>query len=141
MPQRDIFHETAKTALIKDGWIITADPLRLKLGDRNLYVDLAGEKPIAAEKGNRKIAVEIKSFTGESEVNDLQEALGQYQMYHSILPRTDELDRKLYLAIPLQVHAGIFSEPLGVAMLLDYKINLIVFDHTEEVITQWIDNQ
>jgi predicted RecB family endonuclease len=140
MPQKDLFHETVKTALIKDGWKITDDPLPLRFGGRNLFVDLAGEQVIAAEKEEQRIAIEVKSFAGESQVNDLQQATGQYQMYQTVLRRSGELNRKLYLAIPVEAHAGIFSEPLGEAMLLDCRINLIVFEHTEEVIIQWISN-
>ena len=60
MPQRDIYHDTVKNALIKEGWEITADPLILQFGGRNIYVDLEAESPIAAQKKGRKIAVEIK---------------------------------------------------------------------------------
>jgi hypothetical protein len=34
-----------------------------------VYADLAAERPIAAEKGGMKIAVEIKSFIGKSWIN------------------------------------------------------------------------
>jgi hypothetical protein len=37
MPQRDIYHDAVKNALIKDGWEITADPLILQFGGRNIY--------------------------------------------------------------------------------------------------------
>ena len=30
MPAKDIHHDTVKNALIKDGWTITHDPLRLR---------------------------------------------------------------------------------------------------------------
>jgi hypothetical protein len=39
MPARDIYHEIVKRALIKDGWTITDDPLTLKFGETELYVD------------------------------------------------------------------------------------------------------
>lgn len=32
MPSRDIYHNTVKNALLKDGWTITHDPLRLEWG-------------------------------------------------------------------------------------------------------------
>ena len=64
MPQRDIYHDVVKNALIKDGWTITHDPLILPYGGRNLYVDLGAEVPIGAEKDDRRIAVEVKSFSG-----------------------------------------------------------------------------
>ena len=46
-------------------------------------------------------------------------------------------DRELYLAIEQQTFKGIFSEPIGKAILEDEQINLIVFDESEEVIIQW----
>ncbi len=68
MPARDIFHQQVKHALEKDGWQITHDPYWIKLmgSDMNAYADLAAERILAAEKGNEKIAVEIKSFLGTS---------------------------------------------------------------------------
>jgi hypothetical protein len=51
-----------RTALEKDGWTITDDPLVLRLSPRTYYVDLAAERLIAAERGGRYIAVEVKSF-------------------------------------------------------------------------------
>jgi hypothetical protein len=62
MPAKDIYHNTVRTALEKDGWTITKDPLTLEIGDRSLFVDLGAEKILAAEKQGRKIAVEVKSF-------------------------------------------------------------------------------
>lgn len=81
MPAKDIYHEIVKQALIKNDWTITDDPLRLTIGGRSLYVDLGAEKLIAAQKGNQKIAVEIKSFLSLSPIKDLENALGQYILY------------------------------------------------------------
>jgi hypothetical protein len=75
MPARNIYHESVKKALLKDGWTITNDPLRLKWGAKDMYVDLGAEKVLTAEKGGRKIAVEIKSFIGPSELYDIENAL------------------------------------------------------------------
>ena len=72
MPAKDIYHDTVKNALIKDGWTITADPYGLKWGKDDLYVDMAAEKLIVAEKNEKKIAVEVKSFIGRSKMYDFQ---------------------------------------------------------------------
>ena len=74
MPAKDIYHDTVKNALIKDGWTITDDPLVISIGKKDLFIDLGAEKLIAAEKDSKKIAVEIKSFIGSSQVNDLKNA-------------------------------------------------------------------
>lgn len=85
MPARDIYHHTVKQALISDGWAITHDPLRLQWGAKDMYVDLGAEELVAAERSGRKIAVEIKSFLGPSEIEDLRNALGQFILYRTIL--------------------------------------------------------
>ncbi len=87
MPARDFYHDVVKAALIADGWTITHDPLKLKVGKKNLFVDLGAEQLLAADKEGRKIAVEVKSFLGDSEVEDLEKALGQFILYHDILGR------------------------------------------------------
>lgn len=100
MPQRDLYHTTVVKALQKEGWVITDDPLRLTYGGRNVYTDLGAEQPIAAEKAGRKIAVEIKSFVGESDIHELEVSVGQYRMYRNILAELQP-DRILYLAVPM----------------------------------------
>ena len=74
---KDVFHNTVKKALEKDGWKITHDPYRLRYGVVDVYIDLAAEDAIAAEKEGRKIAVEVKSFIGGSNVSEFHTALGQ----------------------------------------------------------------
>ena len=69
MPARDFYHDAVRNALIKDDWMITDDPYPLKLGQKDLFIDLGAEKILAAEKGSDKIAVEIKSFVGRSVIN------------------------------------------------------------------------
>lgn len=97
---KDIYHDTVRTALEKDNWIITDDPLTLKVGRRDLFLDLGAEKLLAAQREGKKIAVEIKSFISQSPVKDLENALGQYILYLKILERL-EPERILYLAINL----------------------------------------
>ena len=76
MPARDFVHDFVRNALLKDGWEVTHDPYFLPVGKERSYVDLAAEKILIAEKDARKIAVEIKSFRGKSDLVALREALG-----------------------------------------------------------------
>lgn len=85
MPARDIYHDTVKSALQKDGWTITHDPFPLQIGKKRLSVDLGAERLISAERETQKIVVEVKSFVGQSDVKDLEQALGQYILYRQIL--------------------------------------------------------
>jgi hypothetical protein len=134
----DIFHETVRHALVADGWTITHDPLVIPFGDTTLYVDFGAERLIAAEKAGHKIAVEVKSFLSRSLVRDLENALGQYLLYQSVLLRRDA-DRVLYLAVPRNVEEGILSSELGRAAVEDYQLRLIVFDPDKEQIAKWIE--
>jgi hypothetical protein len=138
MPAKDIYHDTVRTALVKDGWVITKDPFKLTFGGRNLYVDLGVEKLFGAEKGEQKIAVEIKSFLDPSPINDLEKALGQYKLYSQILEDI-EPDRMLYLAVGSIVFEDFFSEPICQLVIRKNNLNIIVFEPINQEIIQWID--
>jgi hypothetical protein len=138
MPARDLYHNNCRNALVRDGWNITHDPLRLKWGVKDMYVDLGADKILAAEKAGRKIGVEIKSFIGASELNDIETAMGQYFVYRSVMARM-EPDRKLYLAVHKEVFLDIFEEPLGRLLLEDYHVPMIVFDVKTEEIVKWTE--
>ena len=137
MPANDIYHDAVKNALIKDGWKITDDPLILSIGKKDLFIDLGAEKLIAAEKDQQKIAVEIKSFLGNSQVNDLENALGQYILYYEVLLAKQD-ERVLYLAIKESAYQEIFEEPIGKILLNRKIIKLLVFEPRKESILQWI---
>lgn len=79
------------------------------------------EMLLSAEKGTRRIAVEIKSFTGASDVNDLEQAIGQYVLYKQIMLQT-EPDRELFLAVSKRVANNIFSVEIGQILLDGYVL-------------------
>lgn len=136
MPAKDIYHDTVRTALIKDGWTITDDPLILKIGERSAFVDLGAEKLIAAERDAEKIAVEIKSFLSPSPLNDLENAWGQFFIYARILQKKDP-NRRLYLAVNRHIFDTLFQEEAGQLLLEEPGFCLIVFDSNNEEIIQW----
>ncbi|NEO15949.1 MULTISPECIES: XisH family protein [unclassified Moorena] len=138
MPAKDIYHDTVKNALIKDGWTITNDPLSLKIGKKDIYIDLAAEKLLVAEKQGQKIAVEVKSFVSSSEIEDLKNALGQYILYDKVLKRQLS-ERLLYLAIREVIFNRLFTEEIGQMLLEDNTLKIIVFDPEKEVIVKWIN--
>ena len=139
MPALDFYHDHVKNALVKDGWIITHDPLTLRWGRKDLFVDLGAEKLVAAEKQGRKIAVEVKSFLGHSEVEDLKNALGQFILYRDIMSELEsEKDRELFLAVHRTAYADIFEEPFGQVLIEKGRLQLLVFDEQTEEIDRWI---
>lgn len=138
MPARDYYHDVVRNALEKDAWTVTHDPYRLKLArKKNLYIDLGAERLIAAEKGVKKIAVEIKSFRSASEMKDLEEAVGQFVLYEHLLTRY-EPERTLYLAVPEDVRESVFEEEAGLVLIEDKIIRLFTFDFNQEEIIKWI---
>lgn len=137
MPARDIYHPHVKTALQKEGWHVSADPYVLRAGVMVLYVDLGAEKLLTAEKGNEKIAVEIKSFLQASEIAEFHTALGQFMNYRVALNK-QEPDRKLYLAVSTDAYESFFTQAFIQEVLQQYKVSLVVFDPVQEIIQQWI---
>ena len=138
MPAKDIFHHTVKTALEKDKWTITDENLFIQVEDIDFYIDLTAEKILAAEKNNQKIAVEIKSFLGPSDVTEFHLALGQCLNYRSAL-RLTEPDRVLYLAIPVDVYNEFFSRQFIQRIISEYQLKLLIFNPTQEEIVTWKD--
>jgi len=137
VPAKDLYHDVVKNALVKDGWTITHDPFPLKWGEKDLFVDLGAEKFLTAKKEDRKIVVEVKSFLGRSEVEELRNAVGQFILYSDILEEK-EPDRELFLAIRERVFTEVFMEPIGAILLHKGRVRLIVFDQEKEEIVRWI---
>lgn len=136
MPQRDLYHQAVRQALIADGWTITHDPYYIPFGERRGFIDLGAETPLAAERDNVKIAVEIKGFIGASPVADLAVAVGQYAMYKSWLSRSD-LTRSLYLAIDQETADEIFSDISAQVLIEDYGRRLVIVDIEAGSVVEW----
>jgi hypothetical protein len=140
VPAKNIYHDAVVEALTVDGWTITHDPLTVSYGGRDLFVDLGAERvTLAAEKEGQKIAVEVQSFLNPSPVRDLQEAVGQYEIYRTILEQT-EPERRLYLAVPRVVYESLLTERFGQLIVTRLGLRLIVFDDEQQRVTQWIES-
>jgi XisH protein len=133
---KDLFHDVVKTALIKDGWQITDDPLFLKVGGVDFFIDLGAEKLLAAERDGKKIAVEIKSFINTSSVADFHLAIGQFINYRVALKVADP-ERKLFLAIPDIAYKTFFQKEFPRMVIQQYELELFVYDIENEVIVLW----
>ena len=136
MSALDKYHEHVKTALHKDGWTVTDDPLRMEWDDNPLYIDLGAERLLLAERGVKKIAVEVKSFISRSEIEDLKNAIGQFVLYRAALAE-QEPERKLFLAIRNTVYQDLFSAPRTKALCQREDIHLLVFDPSKEEVVSW----
>src|SRR5260370_18473699 len=129
MQAGDAIYGRVKNALIKDGWTITHVPYTRILGDLRIHADFAAEKLLAAERAEKKIAVEVKSFLGPSPVRDLEVALGQYQVYLAVLEQLDP-GRKLYLAIDDKTGNNVFKRPAFELIVSRYQLSIVVVDVT-----------
>jgi hypothetical protein len=138
MPAKDLFHNSVKNALQKEGWVITHEQMQIKIGTIQMYIDLGAERLIIATKGTEKIAVEVKSFLEESNITNFYPALGQFIYYRAALAEMDP-DRKLYLACPLEAYNTFLCLPFNQKLTQQQQIHLLIFNPTEEVITQWIE--
>ncbi len=138
MPAKDIFHNTVKIGLEKEGWEITSDPLYLDFGGVEIYIDLAAEKLIGAEREGKKIAVEIKSFIGSSAISEFHKALGQFINYRTALSQK-EPERIMYLAVPNITYETFFKLELIQLVIKVQNIKLIVYNPNKEEIEQWIN--
>jgi hypothetical protein len=136
MPALDKFHDAVCNALKKEGWTITHDPLTIKVDNRRVFVDVGAERILGAEKWTQKIAVEIKTFTGRSEVHDLWDALGQFVAYRELLAEI-EPERIVFVAVPQLTLEGIFQERIGQILVRRLEIDFLSYDADSEVIMTW----
>ncbi len=136
MSAKDVFHDAVRHALEKEQWIITNDPLFLRFGGVEMYIDLAAEQLMSAEKDGEKIAVEIKSFIGASATTEFSTALGQFLKYQLALEE-EQPDRILYLAIPFDAYRSFFTLELPRRLVERYRVNLIIYEPESEAIFRW----
>lgn len=136
MPQYDRYHGAVKTALIKDGWMITDDPFTIAFGTFTLFADLGAEK-VLSDQTIHAIVVEVKVFGGASFITELRKTLGQYELYRFFLE--DEYpDYQIFLAISTKTYQDFFLRPEVQAVCQHFDIDLILFDAQAEEIRQWI---
>jgi hypothetical protein len=119
MSAKDVYHSAVRSALIKEGWTITHDPLTVEFEDVTLFVDLGAEQVIAAERGAEKIAVEIKSFIRESMVSEFHAAAGQFINYRLALSE--------YVFVPNNAEISIVSQLID---LVFSKIDIVLGFHS-----------
>jgi hypothetical protein len=137
MPAKDAFYDIVKTALIRDGWIVTHDPYRIDLGFADVYIDFGAERLIAADKGDVKIAVEVKTFLSPSVMADFHVAIGQFINYRIAL-EVEEEDRVMYLGIPGDFYKRFFKYEFIQRVIEKNRIPLLVYDVQNSEVVRWI---
>lgn len=110
----------------------------MEYGSYRLFVDLAAERAVAAERDGRKIIVEIKTFSDRSFIKAFQQALGQYKLYLDVLALTN-LDYDLYLAISRSVYDEFFTQEAIERLVQRNQLKLIVVELAKKAIVKWIN--
>ena len=80
--------------------------------------------------------MEVKGFSEQSFAYEFHRALGQYLNYKSGLKRL-EPDRKVYIAVPIDVYNREFSQIGVLASIEDYQVQIIIFDPLTKEISSW----
>ncbi|MEH2293955.1 XisH family protein [Nostoc sp.] len=137
MSARDRFHELVKTDQEIEGWLITHDPYHIDLGFVDFYIDLGAELLLAATKDDKKIAIEIKTFLAASTISEFHTAIGQFINYRIAL-EDDDPERRLYLAVPLDVYRRFFRYPFIQTVIVRNQIPLLVYNTEKQEIAEWI---
>jgi hypothetical protein len=136
MPRKDKQHDAVVRALRKDDWRIIDEQSPFTIDQRTVFIDIEA----ARDEQRLLIFVEVKGFQGDSQVNDLANALGQYLLYAHMLEREFGTSTpSLYLAVPQAAYDGILNEEIGLEIRERYKLRLIVVNVEREEISQWIN--
>ncbi len=135
---KDLIHDAVREALKHDGWTITHEQYSIRYKTLKLTVDLAAQRTIAAERADRKIAVEVKSFLSPSPVQDLKLAFGQYIIYLGVLEVT-EPERKLYLAVNHTVYKEFLEQEAIELIRRRFQVAIVVIDVARQEVVQWIE--
>jgi hypothetical protein len=138
MPRKDEIHEAVRNALVKDGWTITDDPFRIVYEDADVYADLRVVKTQAGGLIQEALIIEVKGFAGASPLHNLENALGQYELYRIYLNTFAPEDR-LYLAISETIYEEQFTRPAFAIIIQEKSLPLLVVDTEREEIVQWIN--
>ena len=133
-----MYHDSVKIALEKDGWKIIRENLFLEIDDDELFIDLEAEA-LFVERLGEKIAIEVKSFRGQSFITNMHEALGQYNIYRVALSLLRP-DLSIFLAVPEEVYNARFKSRLIQEVIRVERTQIVVYDIDNQKIVSWIKN-
>jgi hypothetical protein len=136
MPRKDLYHNSVKNALEKEGWQIIRENLFLEIDEDELFVDLEAEA-LFVERLGEKIAVEVKSFRGQSFITNMHEALGQYNIYRVALNLLRP-ELSIFLAVPEEVYNARFKSRLIQEVVKVERTQIIVYNIDNQSIVSWI---
>jgi XisH protein len=98
---------------------------------------LEAEALFVAEREGEKIAIEIKSFQGQSLVQNLHEAFGKYRLYLYAL-QNERPDLVLFLAVPIETYNTFFQKEFVQFVIKQDKVNILTYNTDNQTIVSWI---
>jgi hypothetical protein len=125
----DLVLPNLREALRKEGWNLRPRAMRLESDDYLYLID------VEAEKGGRKICVEVKSWLNTFNT-DWYMAFGQYLSYQEAITE-ERLPYTLYLAVPKDTYAEHFTNRHIDKLVTKNNIRLIIFDVNTNTILLW----
>jgi hypothetical protein len=134
LPAKDYHHDTVIRALVKDGWTITGEQIKIIVEDRNLFIDIEASRA----SDNQMALIEVKELDAvSSPIDALASAIGKYFLYRVALKDAGVII-PLYLAVSEAAYQGILREKIGQLSILEGNISLVVFDPNREEVLRWI---
>ena len=134
---RDFYHDVVRHALERDGWRVTHDPLKLETEGVKVLIDLGAERLIVAEREQKQIAVEVKTFIGSSDINDFHTALGQFLNYR-ILLFEQQPQRELFLAVPEDTWLKFFQLRFVQKVVEQFSVRILVYNPVRQEVVLWM---
>lgn len=88
--------------------------------------------------GVRALVIEIKSFLDPSAAHSIETALGQYEVYRTLLEEIAPQEQ-LYLAISDAVYAKQFQRASFQLIVRKRHVRLVIVDVEQEEVIRWMD--
>jgi hypothetical protein len=99
-------------------------------------IALGAERLIGAQRGKEKIAIEIKSFAGQSPVSGFHKAVGQHENYRLSLEELDP-ERTLWLAVPDSSWQTFFQRPFVQKAIERFNVEILVYGPDTQTLIAW----
>ena len=110
----------------------------MKFEETSFRVDIGAQKLISATKGNKEIAVEIKTLGELSIINTFHTVLGQYLNYRDALELSED-SAELYLGVSKEGYKKLYNSSFIRMQLVRYSIKIVIINITTKKISRWIN--
>jgi XisH protein len=89
--------------------------------------------------GTAPLTINHNGRSNASTISEFHTALGQFLNYRIAIEVSNEPERILYLAVPIDTYEMFLKFEPAKTVIDRYKVRLIVYSPNQEVIDRWID--